>query len=232
MVNTNINILVIEDEEDIRDLICMQLKLQGFSVNCAENYQQAKEQYTQNTYQLFLIDRMLPDNNGISIVKELRSMDQYKETSIIIVTALTQPENIIEGLDAGADDYITKPFDIHVLKARVRTQLKKLNSKNKKSSNVFEIENLKVDYEKCKVKVHGETTSLTSTEYKILVMLTQEVGVVLTRERLIKHVIGDDVFVTNRTIDTHIAGLRKKLGPAANLIETMRGIGYRFQDNE
>lgn len=178
---------------------------------------------------LFIIDWMLPGSiNGLEFTKKVRTYKAYQDTPIIMLTALTQPDNIVAGLDAGADDYITKPFDLAVLRARVRVQLRD-NSSNK-FSDLLDFGLLRIEISKCRVQVNDVEINLTSTEFKILQMLAERPGHVFTREQFISNILGEHVFVTGRTIDTHIAGLRKKLGDGSNMIETIRGIGYRFKD--
>lgn len=225
------NILVIEDEKDIRDLISFQLKSEGHNVISCESVDKAVSIVEgEDKIDLFIIDWMLPGvMSGLEFTKKLRGQSQYQETPIIMVTALTQPENIVSALDAGADDYITKPFDLKVLEARVRVQLREIGSP-KSASNDLDFGIIKLDISKAKVMVEGAEINLTSTEFKILSMLAQKPGHVFTREQFINNIQGENIFVTGRTIDTHIAGLRKKIGPAANMIETIRGIGYRFKD--
>jgi DNA-binding response OmpR family regulator len=147
-----------------------------------------------------------------------------------MITALTQPDNIVAGLDAGADDYITKPFDLNVLQARVRVQLRDVAANVKSDGDLIESGILKLEVSKCRVWVNNEEVLLTSTEFKILSLLAQKPGHVFTREQFINNIQGENIFVTGRTIDTHIAGLRKKLADASDMIETIRGIGYRFKD--
>lgn len=230
MDNTIFNILIIEDERDIRELLRLQLELQKYNVYVAENGEQAKKLMDQQQIDLFLVDRMLPDISGLEVCSHIRRNEKYQESPIILVTALSESHNIIEGLDAGADDYITKPFDINVLHARVRAHLRKINKEEDQS--YFVLDQLEIDHKKCRVKVDNQEINLTSTEFQILSNLAKDPGVVHTREKLIETILGDDVHVTNRTIDTHIAGLRKKLNTASKLIETIRGIGYRLKDNE
>ena len=229
-LNKDYKILIIEDDNDIRELIRLQLQLQNYQVSVAQNGQEAKNLYNNNQYDLFLVDRMLPDTSGLEICRELRSSSATAKTPIILVTALAEPQNIIEGLDAGADDYITKPFDINILHARVRAQLRRFGPKT--NPDIMAFNDLTVDIKKCRVKVNNEEVMLTNTEFQILATLAQEPGIVHTRESLISKILGDDVHVTNRTIDTHIAGLRKKIKSSSKLIETIRGVGYRLQDNE
>jgi two-component system phosphate regulon response regulator PhoB len=229
-INKDYKILVIEDDADIRELIRLQLQLQNYKTFVAKTGEEAKALFSQQSFDLFIIDRMLPDTSGIEICKNLRASSLTAKTPIILLTALAEPQNIIEGLDAGADDYITKPFDINILHARVRAQLRRLAPKEKTETITFE--GLSLDIKKCRVKVEQEEILLTNTEFQILATLAQEPGIVHTRESLITKILGEDVFVTNRTIDTHIAGLRKKIKGASKLIETIRGVGYRLQDNE
>ncbi|HLW57009.1 MAG TPA: response regulator [Bacteriovoracaceae bacterium] len=225
----NAKILVIEDEKDIRDLISFQLKSKGHEVIGLERAEDAVKLIEEKTpIDLFIVDWMLPGQiSGLDFIKSVRTYEQYKETPIIMVTALTQPENIVAGLDSGANDYISKPFDLKVLEARVRVQLRDPAQQNKE---LFEFGKLKIEITKCRVLVENEEVNLTSTEFKILQLLTSKPGHVFTREQLINNVLGEQVFVTGRTIDTHIAGLRKKMGITSDYIETIRGIGYRFKD--
>lgn len=228
----NANILVIEDEQDIRDLISFQLKSEGHQVFIAESVDKAITIVEKpEQIDLFIIDWMLPGvMSGLEFTKKLKSHKHHKETPIIMITAMTQPENIVSALDAGADDYITKPFDLNVLQARVRVQLRGLSKTASDNDDTLDFGVLRLEISKARVIVEKEEINLTSTEFKILSMLAQKPGHVFTREQFINNIQGENIFVTGRTIDTHIAGLRKKIGPAANLIETIRGIGYRFKD--
>lgn len=228
----NSHILVIEDEQDIRDLISFQLKAEGHTVTAVESADKAVGVLERNEkIDLFIIDWMLPGSmNGLEFTKKLRAQKIYKEVPVIMITAMTQAENIVAGLDAGADDYMTKPFDMNVLQARVRVQLRGAPQIEKGSDDELDFGVMKIQTLKCRVFVHNEEVTLTSTEFKILLMLAQKPGHVFTREQFINNIQGENIFVTGRTIDTHIAGLRKKIGDGANMIETIRGIGYRFKD--
>lgn len=229
----NSTILVIEDEQDIRDLISFQLKSEGHNVLLSESVDKAITLVEgTDTIDLFIIDWMLPGvMSGLEFTKKLRAQKKYAETPVIMVTALTQPDNIVAALDAGADDYITKPFDLNVLQARVRVQLRNIEKvETDTDTDSLDFGVMKIEVAKCRVTVEKEEVQLTSTEFKILSLLAQKPGHVFTREQFINNIQGENIFVTGRTIDTHIAGLRKKIGPAANMIETIRGIGYRFKD--
>jgi two-component system alkaline phosphatase synthesis response regulator PhoP len=228
----NSTILVIEDEQDIRDLISFQLKSEGYEVLAFDNVDKGISVVERSEQiDLFIIDWMLPGvMNGLEFTKRLRAQKKFAETPIIMVTALTQPDNIVAALDAGADDYITKPFDLNVLQARVRVQLRSQDKSGRAQNDIFDFGIMRIEVGKCRVVVEKEEVQLTSTEFKILSMLALKPGHVFTREQFINNIQGENIFVTGRTIDTHIAGLRKKIGPAANMIETIRGIGYRFKD--
>lgn len=221
-------ILIIEDDKDISEVLKLQLQLKSYEPIMASSFNEAIK-YFKEKIDLFLIDRMLPDSSGLEICQLLRKDPNHAETPIIMITAMAEPENIIEGLDAGADDYITKPFDINILHARVRAHLRRKSSSSTK--NDMEFGNLKLNIEKCEVKVEDTPVNLTNTEFQILVYMSKQPGIVHSREKLIQEILGDEVHVTNRTIDTHIAGLRKKLKSASNTIETIRGVGYRLKEN-
>lgn len=228
----NSTILVIEDEQDIRDLISFQLKTEGHNVLLTDSVDKAITIVEKpEQIDLFIIDWMLPGvMSGLEFTKKLRAQKKYAETPIVMITALTQPDNIVAALDAGADDYITKPFDLNVLQARVRVQLRNIDKSVTTQDDTLDYGLMKIEITKCRVVVEKDEVQLTSTEFKILSMLAQKPGHVFTREQFINNIQGENIFVTGRTIDTHIAGLRKKIGPAANMIETIRGIGYRFKD--
>jgi DNA-binding response OmpR family regulator len=230
------HILIVEDEQDIRDLISFQLKAEGHKVTAVDSADKAVSVLERGEkFDIMLVDWMLPGAlSGLEFTRRLRGHKDYKEVPVIMVTALTQPENIVAGLDAGADDYITKPFDLDVLQARVRVQMRAgqlaLEANSAPTDGVFECEELRIDTSKVRVTVSGTDVALTSTEFKILQTIAEKPGHVFTRTQLISQIQGENIHVTGRTIDTHIAGLRKKLTTAGRLVETIRGIGYRFKD--
>ncbi len=223
-------ILIIEDDTDIRELIALQLRMNDHLCFEAATASEARKLMSAEEFDLFLIDRMLPDSSGIEICKNIRAKESSQSPGIILITAMVEPENIIEGLDAGADDYITKPFDIEVLQARVRSQLRRQSRPHDSDHQVMTVGPITIDHDRRKVLLDGNEIKLTHTEYQILLELAKNPGLVYKRRDLIDKVLGGDVHVTNRTIDTHIAGLRKKLSESSSLIETIRGVGYRFQE--
>jgi two-component system, OmpR family, phosphate regulon response regulator PhoB len=225
-------IVIIEDELEISNLIQSQISTFGlksmpfYDGKLALDYIQSNEA---KSTQLFIIDRMLPSVNGLEICKFIRQYTATKSIPILILTALSTPEQIVEGLDMGADDYITKPFDHAILLARVRSLLRRhsASSQIEENKNLLYHKDLKLDLDQCKVWIDNQLLELTLSEYKILCCFLLSPGKVLTRNQLVEYIQDGPVHVTDRTIDTHIFGLRKKLGDHANIIETIRGIGYR-----
>ncbi|MCK5883960.1 MAG: response regulator transcription factor [Bacteriovoracaceae bacterium] len=223
----SIKVLLVEDDSDIGHLIKLQLELKKFDVDLTENGDTALEMAGVTDYQLFIIDRMLPGLSGSELCKKLRQDSRHGKSPIIFVTALSRPEEVIEGLDSGADDYVTKPFDTNVLIARVHSVLRRY-SIYAKSSSAVEVNSIKLDFDQHKVWLEDEELSLTNSEYKILSLLFKNLRKVLSRRELVDYVQGEKVHVTERTIDTHVAAIRKKLKGASSVIETIRGVGYRI----
>ncbi len=222
-------VLVVEDEIEIRDLIVMQIVREGIQVDSCASAEEATELLAKNKYSLIALDWMLPGQSGLALVKELRIKFSH-ELSILMVTARAETQNIVEGLEAGADDYLTKPFEIQVLRARIRALIRRSKAPYSESPKVeFHFGPITMNTETYEVKLAGEILALTPSEYKLLLKMAQNRGRVLTRDSLIEFVQGEGVSVVGRTVDTHIFGLRKKLGLASEMIETVRGIGYRIK---
>lgn len=225
-------IVIIEDEQEISELIQSQIASFGFTSIPFYDGKKALDYIQGNdskNIQLFIIDRMLPSVNGMEICKFIRLYNTTKTTPILMLTALSTPDQIVEGLDAGADDYMTKPFDHAILLARVRSLLRRRQRENRteENKNILRHKELILDMDQCKVFIDNQILELTLSEYKILCCFLLSPGKVLTRNQLVEYIQDGPVHVTDRTIDTHIFGLRKKLGEYASIIETIRGIGYR-----
>lgn len=231
----NANIIVVEDEQEISELIQAQLKTLGHKIltfgdgKKALDFIQSNDGKDSANTHLFILDRMLPSINGMEVCKFIRLFNPTKTTPILMLTALSTPDQIVEGLDAGADDYMTKPFDLTILLARVRSLLRRRELTNKvpENKNILRHKELVVDLDQCKALVEGIALDLTLSEFKILCCFMLSPGKVLTRNQLVEYIQDGPVHVTDRTIDTHIFGLRKKLGEYSSIIETIRGIGYR-----
>lgn len=225
------SILVVEDEAEIRELMSLLLLRQGHRVQSCASALDAREQLLKNKFDLIVLDWMLPELSGIEFLK-LRSQSGLAATvPVLMVTAKAEPTDIVMGLEAGADDYITKPFEPGVFGARIRALLRRAQGSGSSSQNqdVIGIGSIQMNLVTYEVKIAGEVFHLTPSEFKILAEMISNQGRVMTREHLIEVVQGEGISVTGRTIDTHVFGLRKKMGDQADLIETIRGVGYRIR---
>lgn len=226
-------VLVVEDEKDIAELMALHLKREGIEVDCVDNGEQVLSLMKEKAYSLIILDWMLPGVSGLDICKKIRAENSTnKEIPVLLVTARAQTTDIVLGLEMGADDYITKPFELPVFLARVRALLRRsVRSQTTENDLRIQIGALVLDSERHEVLCNEMRTELTPSEFKLLHAMMKNRGRVLTRERLIELVQGEGVTVIDRAIDTHIFGLRKKLGDCANLVETIRGVGYRVVDS-
>lgn len=218
-------IAVVEDDKSINELICYALTAVGFEcVSFFTGAQLYKDIAEGKVYDLILLDVMLPDQDGLTILKKLRNSADTASVPIIIITALGTELDKVKGLDLGADDYITKPFGIMELTSRVKARLRR----NAQSVDVLKFGEIHLDDASHTVLVEGKTVSLTLKEYLLLKVLMENSGRVLTREMLLDKVWGYNFEVETRTVDVHVRSLRTKLGAYADEIVTVRGVGYRF----
>lgn len=230
-----VTILIVEDELAIQELIALNLKKAGHMVLCAESAEQAKKMVNNVLPDLVLLDWMLPDTSGIEFARKLRREDRTKTVPIIMLTARIQESDKIAGLEAGADDYITKPFSPRELLARIKAVLRRRLPEM--SDEIIEIGGLKLDPTTHRVHVYAidesaklSEISLGPTEFRLLHFLMAYKERVHTRSQLLDRIWGDHVFIEDRTVDVHIRRLRKILGAVGkeNLVQTVRGTGYRF----
>ena len=223
-------ILVVEDEEDILNLMCLHLSREGWRIAKAQTGKEAYNKLSKNHYLLVILDWMLPEISGLELLQWMRAT-QHANTPILFVTAKSDPEDIVEGLSKGADDYITKPFDFSVFKARVQNLIKRQELtgalKSAKKSRLH-LRDLTVDLLAHKVFIKKKQIVLTLSEFRLLEILLAHQGKALSRKQMISFIQGEEINVTGRTIDTHISILRKKLKEYGKFIETVRGIGYRM----
>ena len=220
-------IYCVEDDSNIRELIEYTLSSTGFEV---EGFECAKDFFEKIKVQLpdlILLDIMLPDKDGMEILSILRNDPQTKDICIILLTAKSERMDKIRGLDMGADDYITKPFDVLELISRVKALLRRANT-SANSKGLITFENIAVDDQKRSVSVNGKEITLTYKEYELLHMLLVAKGNVVSRETIISKIWGTDFEGESRTLDVHIRTLRQKLSEAGNHIETVRNVGYKI----
>ena len=227
------NILVVEDDLDIRELISFNLVNEGHQVLEANDGEVGIDKARNNNPDLILLDLMLPGIQGLDVCRIIKSDQETKEIPIIMVTALGQEEDIVKGLETGADDYITKPFSIKVLIARVNAVLKRSIEVGEDKSKDILINGINIKTRSREVRVNKNLINdLTFSEFQILYLLAGHPGWVFTRYQIIDKIRGDNYPVTDRSVDFQIVGLRKKLGDAGKLIKTVRGVGYRFTPDE
>jgi len=224
-------ILVVEDEEDILALLHFNLIKAGYEVECAADGEEGLQKIEDAQPDLLLLDLMLPGIGGLDICRQLRSQESTAKLPIIMLTARGEEADVVQGLELGADDYMTKPFSIKVLLARIQTVLRR-NSEDESFDAEQEIicGELQIHPGRNSVKVAGDSVELTYTEFHVLVALVRRPGWVFTRYQIVNAVRGEDYAVTDRAVDVQIAGLRKKLGICGPYIETVRGVGYRFRE--
>ena len=222
-------IYMLEDDESIRKLVIYALESQGFQAEGFGTPERFWEAMKKEEPELILLDIMLPGEGGIEILKRLRNQLATEEIPVIILTAKNTEYDRVEGLDAGADDYISKPFGMMELVARVRAVLRRRSSGSKTSE--YSWRELYVCRDRHEVKVNEEEIALTYKEFMLLLLLIDNRGIVMSRETLLEQIWGLGAERENRTLDVHIRTLRAKLGPAGMYIQTVRGVGYRFVED-
>ncbi len=226
MSNGN-NILVVDDELDILNLLDYTLSRAGFNVITAHDGPDALVMALKKAPSLIVLDIMLPDMDGTDVLKRLKDNNATRHIPVIMLTAKGDEIDKIVGLELGAEDYVTKPFSPREFILRVKAVLKRVNSGDVEDKTISHRE-ITIDIERHKVSVAGKSISLSTKEFKLLKKLMSSRGRVLSRDSLLDSVWGEDCYVTERTVDTHIRRLRVKLFGAGVYIETVRGVGYRF----
>jgi len=227
-------ILVIDDEKDLVDLITYNLQRNGFDVVCAFNGNEAVEVAQREKPDLIVLDLMLPGIDGTEVARRLKADPRTNGLPIIMLTAKGEETDVVVGLTLGADDYVTKPFSMKILLARLNSVLRRTDPATNAAApegGIIKTGPLSIDTSKHEVLLNGESVKLTLTEFKLLTALVAARGRVLTRDQLMDKAMGTDVFVTDRAIDVHITAIRKKLGSTSYLVHTVRGVGYRLQEN-
>lgn len=223
-------ILVVDDEVDLLEIVSMALKRDGHTVVTATSAEQAIDLVRTQMPSLVILDNMLPGMSGFDFCRQIRASRIVKHIPVIMLSAKAQESDRLTGLEYGADDYVTKPFSTKELLLRVRAVLRRSQTQETVKDQVVVLGDLVVDMPRHLVTGKNGNIDLTPTEFKLLSLLVQRRGRVQSRERLLADVWDYDTSVETRTVDTHIRRLREKLGPHSNLIETVRGVGYRILD--
>lgn len=222
-------VLVVEDEIDILRLVAHNLKSAEFEVLTAQDGYSALSLAKKHLPHLVILDLMLPGLDGFEVCKELKRSPATKNIPVLMLTARGEEVDRIVGLELGADDYVVKPFSPRELVLRVRAILRRLEHEEP-ALTIWQRNGLGVDFESHRVTVDNQETILTATEFRLLAELIRNLGKVLTRDQLLDKVWGYQFDGYARTVDTHVRRLRQKIGPYAEWIETVRGVGYRFRD--
>ncbi len=223
-------IVILEDQHDINDLIAIHLKQNNFDyVQFFSGKDFLKYLSNNNTRSLLILDLMLPEVDGIEILKRMKDDQSYKNIPVIILTAKSDESDKIVGLELGSDDYITKPFSVKELVARIKVILKRYY--NEKDESIIKIgKDIIIDTNRAVCSYKNRTVNLTSTEFKILTTLAKRKGWIFSREKILLSIWGNDKIVTKRTVDVHIKSLRDKIDPEGKHIKNIRGMGYKIED--
>ena len=223
-------LLVVEDEEDILEILTYNLTREGYKPIGVTDGLKGLQAAEAKLPDLVLLDLMLPGMNGLDICRQLKKNDKTARIPIIIVTAKGDESDVVAGLELGADDYVAKPFSIKVLLARGRAVLRRKKEPPADKTAIIKIHDIVINPGRHEVLVKGKPVEMTFSELRILHLLASRPGWVMTREQIVDAVRGEDYPVTDRSVDVQIVGLRRKLGVRADMIETVRGVGYRFKE--
>ncbi|RLC36984.1 DNA-binding response regulator [candidate division Kazan bacterium] len=225
-----VTILVVEDEEDILELVRYNLAKEGYQVIKARSGERALQLATSEVPDLVLLDLMLPGVDGIEVCRRIKGNSATQHIPVIMLTAKSEETDIVVGLELGADDYITKPFSPRVLLARIKAVLRRrIHQDVDDQIDTIHYADLVISPDRFEVMLGDRQVDLTATEFRILLLLVRRPGWVFTRSQIVDAARGEDYPVTDRSVDVHIASLRKKLGSSGYLIETVRGVGYRLK---
>ena len=221
-------IFCVEDDSNIRELVVYTLETTGFQARGFEDGKEFWETLALETPRLVLLDIMLPGEDGLEILKKLKSSSRTRNIPVIMVTAKGAEYDKVKGLDLGADDYVAKPFGMMELVSRVKAVLRRSEANARDQKSILAAGDIEIDTKKHEVTAAGDVVNLTLKEYELLKRLMENQNVVMTRDRLLEDIWGYDFDGETRTVDVHIRTLRQKLGDKGDLIETVRGVGYRI----
>lgn len=223
------NVLVIEDDLDISELISYNLEKSGYKVHHAENGNDGLIILGEVVCDIILLDLMLPGLKGMDFLKIIRSSENYCNIPVIIISAKTSEHDIISGLNDGADDYLPKPFSMEMLNAKIKTVLRRGSSYTGRTSQIIEYKGIKIDDANHKVYIDGSEITLTHKEYELLHLFLSNTDMVFSRDMLLNSIWGYDSQSYTRTVDSHVASLRKKLNHYGSIIKSVSKVGYGIQ---
>jgi two-component system phosphate regulon response regulator PhoB len=223
-------ILIIDDEPDVADIVAMNLKAEGYKILIADNGESGLAKAKAEAPNLIVLDLMLPKMSGLEVCKALKREAATARIPIIMLTAKSDEVDRIVGLELGADDYVTKPFSPRELLLRVQSVLRRSSAGGEKQERI-KVGEILLDHSRHEVLVRNQPIELTATEFRLLAILMERRGRVQTRDRLLNDVWGYESVIDTRTVDTHVRRLREKLGPLADYVETVRGVGYRMSES-
>ena len=223
------SILVVEDEDDLAKMLQFNLERDGYGCTVANSGDKALEYIRENPPNLVLLDRMLPGLTGDDVIMALRREPKTAHIPVIMLTAKAEEDDQLVGFAFGADDYVTKPFSMKVLLARVAAVVRR-PKQSSEDDTVIKAGPVALNVTRYEVSINGKKISPTATEFRILAALLRGKGRVFSRSQLLNQAFGENVIVTDRTIDVHVTALRKKLGNAAKWLQTVRGVGYTFRE--
>lgn len=227
------HILVVDDEPDLLELLRYNLAQHGYEVTCALSGEEALTLLDVRPPDLVVLDVMLPGADGLEVCRAMKRETRTATIPIIILSARGEEADVVAGLELGADDYLTKPFSPRVLQARIKAVLRRQQiDTTEEDSTVISRGDLVIHPGRHEVILRGQAVPLTSTEFRILCLLVRRPGWVFSRQQIIEAAPGHDASVTERSVDVHIVSLRRKLGASGQAIETIRGVGYRFKEEE
>jgi two-component system, OmpR family, alkaline phosphatase synthesis response regulator PhoP len=223
-------VLVVDDEEDILELVRYNLAKDGYKVGCVATGEEALKAARSQPPDLIVLDLMLPGVDGLDVCRILKNDPKTSHVPVVMLTAKGEEADVVAGLELGADDYVTKPFSPRVLLARVKTVLRRRAAMTPEEDVTLQRHEILINPQRHEVLVGGNPVELTHTEFRLLHYLARRPGWVFTRQQIIDNVRGDNYPITDRAVDVQVVGLRRKLGPAGERIETVRGVGYRFKE--
>lgn len=224
-------ILLVEDEEGIASLIALQAQISGYQLIIEVDGLNGLQSIERERPDIVILDIMLPGQSGLSVCRKMKSNPSLKHIPVIMISAKSEETDILSGLEIGADDYVSKPFSPKVLFSKISTILRR-NRNIEKIARIYTFDKFTLNIDNFQLQKGNVIITLTLSEFGILSRLIQHRGHVLSRNQLLDEIQNSDAFIVDRNIDVHIASLRKKLGPRFNWIETVRGVGYRFKNEE